>query len=163
MKKGIAAVLAVTVATIGLAIWVGFNIHPHDSKTAFNWDLFAAVGTATGTTLLATLTGTLAVVTWSDVQASRRIAEGAGEERRARERPIMLFQDIAFTGDGHGTITAYVRVRNAGEGTAVRGSMQLGFAPDSGPVTHIVDFYLTSLMSGEEKDAPSAVRVVLDM
>lgn len=157
MKRWLAAVFGATTVAVGCAVWVGYNIHPH-GFTAFNWDLFAAVGTAAGTTLLATLTGTLAVVTWGDVQASRRIAETAGQERRARERPIVLLEHVAIA-TSQGAVTLVLRFRNAGEGAAVRGSIQVGFAPPGANVTHPADGYLTSLMPGEER---SGVKVDLN-
>jgi hypothetical protein len=140
-------------AGFGFSTWVGFHVRQHHR---FNWELFGVVGTAIGTSLLALVTGFLALVTAGDVEASREIARTGREDQEARTRPIMLVEKVELTVMSHGDTDVVITLRNAGFGAAVRGLLQLRYVAG---VTTLVEemIYATSLVSGETKDFPARV------
>jgi hypothetical protein len=141
------ALLVSVSAGFGFSTWVGFHVR---SDHQFNWELFAIVGTAIGTSLLALATGFLGLVTTEDVQASREIARTGREDQEARTRPILLVEKVELTVMSHGPTDVGIIVRNAGLGAAVRGVLQLRYVAG---VTALVEevIYATSLVSGETK------------
>jgi hypothetical protein len=150
------ALITLTVAAIGAGVLVGFHVRDHGG---FNWGLAAVVGTATGTTLLAVVTGALAIVTTADVQATRQIAQVSRREQQARERPIVLLEDVSITIVNGVEATMTVHLRNAGVGVAVRGTVEC--AAGRGDQQHgRVTIYVTSLVSGEQK--PVEATLTLD-
>src|SRR4051812_9072110 len=89
------ALLGLTVVVIGGSAFIGNHVPTNEG--GFNWELAAVVGTALGTTFLALVTGYLGMQTSRDVQASRDVAELTREERRARERPIVILQRASMS------------------------------------------------------------------
>jgi hypothetical protein len=132
----------------GFSTWVGFHVR---KDHRFNWELFAVVGTGIGTSLLALVTGFLALVTAGDVEASREIARTARDDQEARTRPIVLVEDIGLSVMTHGPTDVTITVRNAGLGAVVRGRLQLRYVAG---VTILAEemIYATSLVPGETKN-----------
>jgi hypothetical protein len=150
----VAVVLLLFVAGgFGFSTWVGFHVR-RDHR--FNWELFAVVGTGIGTSLLALVTGFLALVTAGDVEASREIARTGREDQEARTRPIVLVDKVELTVMSDGDTDVKIILRNAGLGAAVRGLLQLRYVAG---VTTLVEevIYATSLVSEETKEVTAQV------
>jgi hypothetical protein len=141
------ALLLGIVAGFSFSTWVGFHV---EQDNRFNWELFAVVGTAIGTSTLALVTGFLALVTAGDVQASRDIARTGREDQEARTRPIVVVEKVELTVTSQTNTHVEVTLRNAGLGAAVRGALQVRYVAGVTPLLEEV-IYTTSLVSAETK------------
>ena len=115
---------------VGLAIVVGFG----SPKKGFDWTLASVFGTALGTTLLATGTGVLAYLTWSEVGATQELAALTKRDQDERERPLLIQFNAGASGSpDSGLLT--VALFNAGLGPALRVVINATYQDDDHPLT----------------------------
>ena len=89
-------------------------------EKGFDWELSSIFGKAVGTTLLALSTGWLAYSTRSEVRATQDLAELTRESQAASERPLVLFERVAFQETEPNRGFLILALVNAGLGPALR-------------------------------------------
>jgi hypothetical protein len=145
--------------------------HTAGTGETFNWEVGSIFGTAVGTTLLAFVTGLLALSTWQDVRASQIVANAATEQlnqsrsqHREQMSPVVIgglrrFSPRLDTSrrTGKGNVTggaASVIVQNVGGGPAVRITVGLvwaatGYVPEDAERLSAEEQVIPSLTAGE--------------
>ena len=86
LRRALVAFVATALAILALSVIVGFAA----SDEGFGWEVASIFGTAVGTTLLALVTGLLAIGTWKDVRASQAMVELTRDEQYERIRPVVI-------------------------------------------------------------------------
>ena len=132
--------LAILLLSIGVGFWAAgghpttAHVETEDGATVtleqpsghetFDAEVAAIFGTAVGTTLLALVTGLLAIGTWKDVRASQAMVKLTRDEHAARTRPVVIggVEKVTYTGrqdDRLFNVSARVALSNVGGGPAV--------------------------------------------
>jgi hypothetical protein len=146
LRRALGGAVVILAVIVALSITVGFwaaggeqpeaveiqlpdgttqTIHQFSDVEAFNWEVASIFGTAVGTTLLALVTGLLAIGTWKDVRASQSMVELTRAEQDERIRPVVIGGVVGATISGAQagrlySVTAKVGLTNVGGGPAVR-------------------------------------------
>ena len=145
LRRALVAFVVTALVILALSVAVGFvaeGAHPASAHVeapngttltieqpagddGFEWEIAAIFGTAVGTTLLALVTGLLAIGTWKDVRASQSMVELTRAEQYERIRPVVIggVAGTTITGAQAGrlySVAVRVGLANVGGGPAVR-------------------------------------------